>query len=290
MTAHLVPDITPYFDTATNTWTYLVADPVTGEAAIIDAVLDYEPKGASVSHAGLERLLDVLAQRRLTLKWVLETHAHADHLAGGHWLRDRTGAPLVIGAHITEVQRVFAPRFGMDDLATDGRQFDLLLEEGATLPLGNLSIRVLHTPGHTPACVTYLIGDAAFVGDTLFMPDYGTARCDFPGGDAATLYASIQKILSLPDATRIFVGHDYLAAGRSEFACETSVAAQKTSNVHVHDGVSADDFVAMRRARDATLAPPTLILPSLQINIAAGELPPPDTQGRRFLRLPLQIL
>lgn len=290
MTAHLVPDITSYFDTATNTWTYLVADPVTGEAAIIDAVLDYEPKGASVSHAGLERLLAVLAQRRLTLKWVLETHAHADHLAGGHWLRDRTGAPLVIGAHITEVQRVFAPRFGMDDLATDGRQFDLLLEEGATLPLGNLSIRVLHTPGHTPACVTYLIGDAAFVGDTLFMPDYGTARCDFPGGDAATLYASIQKILSLPDATRIFVGHDYLAAGRSEFVCETSVEAQKTSNVHVHDGVSADDFVAMRRARDATLAPPTLILPSLQINIAAGELPPPDTQGRRFLRLPLQIL
>jgi glyoxylase-like metal-dependent hydrolase (beta-lactamase superfamily II) len=289
MTAHLVPDITPYFDTATNTWTYLVADPVTGEAAIIDAVLDYEPKGATVSHAGLERLMVVLAQRRLTLKWVLETHAHADHLAGGHWLRDRTGAPLVIGARITEVQKVFAPRFAMDDLATDGRQFDLLLEEGATLPLGNLSIRVLHTPGHTPACVTYVIGDAAFVGDTLFMPDYGTARCDFPGGDAAMLYASIQKILSLPDATRIFVGHDYLPTGRSEFSCETSVGAQKASNIHVHHGISANDFVAMRRARDATLAPPTLILPSLQINIAAGELPPVDAEGRRFLRLPLQV-
>ncbi len=290
MTMTNVADVTPFFDTATNTWTYLVADPATGDAAIIDAVLDYEPKGASVSYAGLERLLAVLKQRRLTLKWVLETHAHADHLAGGHWLRDRTGAPLVIGARISDVQRVFAPRFAMDDLATDGSQFDLLLEEGATLPLGNLSIRVLHTPGHTPACVTYLIGDAAFVGDTLFMPDYGTARCDFPGGDAATLHASIQKILALPDTTRIFVGHDYLPAGRSEFACETTVAEQKTSNIHVHQGIGAQDFIAMRRARDATLAPPTLILPSLQVNIAAGELPPPDAKGRRFLRLPLQLV
>lgn len=289
MTMTNVADVTPFFDTATNTWTYLVADPATGDAAIIDAVLDYEPKGAAVSYAGLHHLLAVVKQRRLNLKWVLETHAHADHLAGGHWLRDRTGAPLVIGARISDVQKVFAPRFGMDELATDGSQFDLLLEEGATLPLGNLSIRVLHTPGHTPACVTYLIGDAAFVGDTLFMPDYGTARCDFPGGDAATLHASIQKILALPDATRIFVGHDYLPAGRSEFACETSVAAQKAGNIHVHDGISAADFIAMRRARDATLAPPTLILPSLQVNIAAGDLPPADAKGRRFLRLPLQM-
>ena len=282
-------DVTPFFDAATNSWTYLVADPETGAAAVIDAVLDYEPKGARISHTGLEQLLDVVRQRHLSLKWVLETHAHADHLAGGHWLRDRSGAPLVIGARITDVQQVFAPRFGMDDLATDGRQFDVLVEDGATLPLGNLSIRVLHTPGHTPACVTYVIGDAAFVGDTLFMPDYGTARCDFPGGDAATLHASIQKILALPDATRIFVGHDYLPAGRSDYVCETSVAAQKAGNIHVHDGVSAQDFIAMRRTRDATLAPPALILPSLQVNIAAGELPAPDAQGRRFLRLPLQI-
>jgi glyoxylase-like metal-dependent hydrolase (beta-lactamase superfamily II) len=282
-------DVTPFFDAATNTWTYLVADPETGAAAVIDAVLDYEPKGARISHTGLEQLLDVVRQRHLSLKWVLETHAHADHLAGGHWLRDTTGAPLVIGARITDVQQVFAPRFGMDDLATDGRQFDVLVEDGATLPLGNLSIRVMHTPGHTPACVTYVIGDAAFVGDTLFMPDYGTARCDFPGGDAATLHASIQKILALPDATRIFVGHDYLPAGRSDYACETSVAAQKAGNIHVHDGVSAQDFIAMRRARDATLAPPALILPSLQVNIAAGELPAPDAQGRRFLRLPLTV-
>jgi glyoxylase-like metal-dependent hydrolase (beta-lactamase superfamily II) len=281
-------DVTPFFDPATNTWTYLVADPATGEAVIIDAVLDYEPKGAAVSFAGLERLLAIVQQRQLQLRYVMETHVHADHLAGGHWLREQTGAPLVIGARIGDVQRVFAPRFAMDDLATDGRQFDLLVEEGATLPLGSLTIRVLHTPGHTPACVTYVIGDAAFVGDTLFMPDYGTARCDFPGGDAAMLHGSIQKILALPPETRIFVGHDYLPAGRSDYACETTVAAQKAGNVHVHDGVAASDFVAMRRARDATLAPPLLILPSLQVNIAAGELPPADAQGRRFLRLPLQ--
>ena len=283
------PDVTPFFDHATNTWTYLVSDPDTGEAVIIDAVLDYEPKGARVSHNGLEALYSVVERRQLKLRWILETHAHADHLAGGHWLRDKSGAPLVIGARIAEVQKVFAPRFGMDDLPTDGRQFDVLVEDGATLPLGNLTIRVMHTPGHTPACLTYLIGDAAFVGDTLFMPDYGTARCDFPGGDAATLHASIQKILALPPETRIFVGHDYLPTGRADYACETSVAAQKAGNIHVHDGVDARSFVAMRQARDATLAPPTLILPSLQVNIAAGELPPPDAQGRRFLRLPLSL-
>ena len=283
------PDVTPFFDHATNTWTYLVSDPDTGEAVIIDAVLDYEPKGARVSHNGLEALYSVVERRQLKLRWVLETHAHADHLAGGHWLRDKSGAPLVIGARIAEVQKVFAPRFGMDDLPTDGRQFDVLVEDGATLPLGNLTIRVMHTPGHTPACLTYLIGDAAFVGDTLFMPDYGTARCDFPGGDAATLHASIQKILALPPETRIFVGHDYLPTGRADYACVTSVAAQKAGNIHVHDGVDARSFVAMRQARDATLAPPTLILPSLQVNIAAGELPPPDAQGRRFLRLPLSL-
>jgi glyoxylase-like metal-dependent hydrolase (beta-lactamase superfamily II) len=282
------PDVTPIFDHFTSTWTYLVSDPDTGEAVIIDAVLDYEPKGAVVSHAGLEELLTIVAQRQLRLRYILETHVHADHLSGGHWLREKTGAPLVIGAHIGTVQRVFAPRFAMDELATDGRQFDMLVAEGTTLPLGNLTIRVLHTPGHTPACVTYVIGDAAFAGDTLFMPDYGTARCDFPGGDAAMLHASIQKILALPPETRIFVGHDYLPAGRSQFACETTVAAQKAGNVHVHDGVAAADFIAMRRTRDATLAPPLLILPSLQVNIAAGELPPADAQGRRFLRLPLQ--
>ncbi|WP_164157133.1 MBL fold metallo-hydrolase [Sandarakinorhabdus rubra] len=284
------PDVAPFFDSATNSWTYLVSDPATGDAAIIDAVLDYEPKGAVVSHAGLERLLAAVAQRHLTLKWVLDTHVHADHLSGGHWLRDKTGAPLVIGANITQVQQVFAPRFGLDDFAADGRQFDVLVEDGATLPLGNLVIRVMHTPGHTPACVSYLIGDAAFVGDTMFMPDYGTARCDFPGGDAGVLHTSIQKILALPGSTRLFVGHDYLPEGRSDYVCETTVAEQKARNIHVHDGISAEDFVAMRRRRDATLSPPTLILPALQVNIAAGELPPPDGQGRRFLRLPLSVM
>jgi glyoxylase-like metal-dependent hydrolase (beta-lactamase superfamily II) len=283
------PDVTPFFDAATNSWTYLVADPVTGDAAIIDPVLAYEPKGAVISHAGLDRVLATLAQRQLQLKYILDTHVHADHLSGGHWLREKTGAPLVIGSRVGEVQRAFASRFGMDDLATDGRQFSMLVGEGAMLPLDHLNICVLHTPGHTPACVTYVIGDAAFVGDTLFLPDYGTARCDFPGGDAATLHASIQKILALPPETRIFVGHDYLPAGRSEYACETTVAAQKAGNIHVHDGVAAADFIAMRQARDATLAPPVLILPSLQVNIAAGELPPADAKGRRFLRLPVQM-
>lgn len=283
------PDITPVFDHATNTWTYLVADPGTGEAVIIDAVLDYEPKAARVSHSSLDKLYSLVEQRKLRLRWILETHAHADHLSGGHWLRDKSGAPLVIGARIADVQKVFAPRFGMDDLPTDGRQFDVLVEDGATLPLGNLTIGVMHTPGHTPACLTYVIGDAAFVGDTLFMPDYGTARCDFPGGDAATLHASIQKILALPPETRIFVGHDYLPVGRTEYACETSVSAQKAGNIHVHDGIDAPQFVAMRQARDATLAPPALILPSLQVNIAAGALPAADAQGRRFLKLPLTL-
>ena len=284
------PDVMSFFDAATFTWTYLVSDPDTGDAAIIDPVLDYEPKGAAVSHAGLERLLAVIAQRRLTLRWIMDTHAHADHLSGGDWLRERTGAPLVIGAHIDQVQREFAPRFAMDDLPTDGRQFDLLASDGASFALGQLPVRVMHTPGHTPACVTYIIGDAAFVGDTLFMPDYGTARCDFPGGDAAMLYRSIQTILALPPETRIFLGHDYLPAGRSDYACETSVAAQRAGNVHVHDGVNEADFVAMRRARDATLAPPLLILPSLQVNIDAGRLPPADAAGRRFMKLPISMI
>ncbi len=283
------PDVMPFFDAATFTWTYLVSDPDTGDAAIIDPVLDYEPKGATVSHAGLERLLDTIAERRLTLRWIMDTHAHADHLSGGDWLRERTGAPLVIGAHIAEVQRVFAPRFAMDDLPTDGRQFDMLASEGTSFAIGQLPVQVMHTPGHTPACVTYVIGDAAFVGDTLFMPDYGSARCDFPGGDAAMLYRSIQRILALPPETRIFIGHDYLPAGRSEYACETSVAAQRAGNIHVHDGVNEADFVAMRRARDATLAPPLLILPSLQVNIDAGRLPAADAAGRRFMRLPISI-
>lgn len=283
------PEVIPFFDHATNTWTYLVVDIETGDAVVIDAVLDYEPRAARVSHENLEALYSTVQQRQLKLRWILETHAHADHLSGGHWLRERSGAPLVIGARIVDVQKVFAPRFGMDALPTDGSQFDVLVADGDTLPFGNQVISTMHTPGHTPACLTYVIGDAAFVGDTLFMPDYGTARCDFPGGDAATLYDSIQTILTLPPATRIFVGHDYLPAGRTEYACETSVSAQKIGNVHVQDGIDAEHFVFMRQARDATLAPPALILPSLQVNIAAGALPSADGYGRRFLQLPLTL-
>ena len=283
------PQVETFFDPATNTATYLVSDPATGQAAIIDPVLDYEPKGAVLGHASAQKLLGAVAARGLTLAWLLETHAHADHLSAGDWLRRQTGAPLVIGAHIAAVQKVFVPMFAADDVSPDGAAFDRLVADGDELPLGALSIRVMHTPGHTPACVTYVIGDAAFVGDTLFQPDYGTARCDFPGGDAGMLYRSIRRILALPPATRIFVGHDYLPAGRGDYRFETSVAEQRRANIHVHDGVDEAGFVAMRTARDATLAPPLLILPSLQVNIRAGALPPPDAGGHVFLRLPVKL-
>jgi glyoxylase-like metal-dependent hydrolase (beta-lactamase superfamily II) len=232
-------------------------------------------------------VLTAIREEGLSLAYVLETHAHADHLSAAHHIREVTGAPVVIGAHISDVQKVFAPLFEADDVATDGRAFDRLVADGDRLPLGELTIEILHTPGHTPACVTYRIGDAAFVGDTLFMPDYGTARADFPGGDAARLYQSIRKILALPPKTRIFVGHDYLPAGRTDFRWETTVAEERARNVHIHDGVGEPEFVAMRKERDATLAPPLLILPSLQVNIRAGALPPPTPGGHVYLRLPV---
>ncbi len=278
-----------FFDPATFTATHLVSDPATRMAAIIDPVLDFEPKSGKVSTTSAETILKSVADHRLTLAYVLETHAHADHLSAGDHIRQLTGAKLVIGTHIIEVQQVFAPMFDADDVTPDGSQFDLLLGEGDTLPLGDLEIRVLQTPGHTPACNTYLIGDAAFVGDTLFMPDYGTARTDFPGGDARTLYRSIHKILALPTTTRIFVGHDYLPAGRTDYRWETTVADETARNVHVHQGVTEDAFVTMRETRDRTLAPPTLILPSLQVNIRAGALPPASPSGKIFLRLPVSF-
>ncbi|WP_374472390.1 MBL fold metallo-hydrolase [Phenylobacterium sp.] len=281
------PRVQAFFDRATSTASYLVSDPATGRAAIIDPVLDFEPKAAKLSTASADALLQAVAEQGLTLVYVLETHAHADHLSAADHIRRRTGAQVVIGARIRDVQKAFIPVFEADDVTPDGAAFDVLLDEGDTLPLGELTLRVLHTPGHTPACVTYLIGDTAFVGDTLFMPDYGTARADFPGGDAAALYRSIRKILSLPPETRIFVGHDYLPAGRDEYRWETTVAEERARNVHVHDGVSEAEFVAMRQARDATLAAPTLILPSLQVNIRGGALPPPTPKGAVFLRLPV---
>ena len=283
----MTPTVQAFFDKATNTVTYLVSDPATKAAAIIDPVLDFEPKAARVSTASADALLAAIADQGLDLVWILETHAHADHLSAADYLRRETGAKVVIGDHIRAVQEAFGALF---ETATDGRVFDRLVHEGDSLPLGELAIGVLHTPGHTPACVTYRIGDAAFVGDTLFMPDYGTARADFPGGDAATLYRSIRRILDLPADTRIFVGHDYLPADRDRFEWESSVADQRAHNIHVHDGVAETDFVAMRETRDATLAAPTLILPSLQVNIQAGALPEPSGKGRVFLKLPVNAL
>lgn len=281
------PDVTGIFDPATHTISYLVSDPATGAAVLIDPVLDYDPAAARTSTGSIEALLARVREHDLRLEGVLETHAHADHLTGAHEIKERTGAPVGIGQDITAVQKTFAPLFDARDVSPDGSAFDALYADGDRFALGTLEVEVIHTPGHTPACVSYRIGDAVFVGDTLFMPDYGTARCDFPGGDARTLYRSIQRLLSLPDDTRVFVGHDYLPAGRTEYAWQTTVAAQKAGNTHVGNGRSEDDFVALREARDATLKPPQLLLPALQVNIRAGALPPPDPSGRRFIRLPL---
>ena len=281
------PIVRAFFDPATFTTSYVVHDPATRQAAIIDPVLDFTPRNARTSTRSADALLAYLAVEGLDLVWLLETHAHADHLSAAHYLREQTGAPVVIGAAITQVQQAFAPLFEADDVVPDGSQFDRLVQEGDVLPLGALEIGVIHTPGHTPACVTYLIGDAAFVGDTLFMPDYGTARSDFPGGSAEALYGSIQKILALPGQTRMFVGHDYLPEGRSTFRWETTVAEQKAANIHIHAGVAEAEFVAMRKARDATLEAPLLILPSLQVNIRAGAMPPATAAGHVYLRLPV---
>lgn len=284
------PSVQAFFDHATNTVSYLVHDPDTKKAAIIDPVLDFTPRNGRIATTSADALLKAAAGQGLDIIYVLETHAHADHLSAAHHLREVTGAPIVIGAQITQVQAIFGALFEADDVTHDGAAFDHLLQDGDMLPLGNLTIHALHTPGHTPACVTYVIGDAAFVGDTMFMPDYGTARADFPGGSAHMLYGSIRKILDLPPETRIFVGHDYLPEGRSEFAWETTVADQRADNVHMHDGISEGEFIAMRTARDKSLDAPQLILPSLQVNIRAGALPPASPGGHVYLRLPINAL
>jgi glyoxylase-like metal-dependent hydrolase (beta-lactamase superfamily II) len=283
------PALHAWFDEATNTVTYVVWDPATRRAAIIDPVLDYDHRSGRASHRAADALLGYTADHGLTVDWILETHAHADHLSAAPYLKERTGAPIGIGEHITDVQRTFAPVFGLDDVSGDGREFDRLFRDGDVFPLGDLQVEVLHTPGHTPACVSYRIGDVVFVGDTLFMPDYGTARADFPGGDARTLYRSIQKLLALPADTRLYLCHDYKAPGRDHYAWETTVADEKTGNVHVGGGVDEDSFVAMREARDATLSAPALLLPSLQVNIRAGRLPEPERNGRRYLKIPLKL-
>ncbi len=284
------PQVHGFFDTATNTVTYVVHDPVSKAAAIIDPVLDFTPRNARISTASADAVLDYVHAQGLDLQYVLETHAHADHLSAAHHIREKTGAPVVIGAHITQVQTIFADMFEADDVVCDGSVFDRLVTDGDELPLGNLSINVLHTPGHTPACVTYIIGDAAFVGDTVFMPDYGTARADFPGGDARKLYRSIRKILDLPKDTRLFTGHDYPPEARATPAWEASVADHRAANIHIHDGIDEAAFVAMREARDKTLAAPLLILPSLQVNIRAGNLPPATPEGHVYLRLPVNAI
>lgn len=284
------PHVEAFFDPATFTVSYVVHDPATLTAAIIDPVLDFSPRSARTATRSADALLAHVAERNLKLEWLLETHAHADHLSAADYLRERTGAPIVIGAAITTVQETFAALFEADDVAPDGSQFDRLVGDGDVLPLGELQIRVLHTPGHTPACVSYLIGDAVFVGDTLFMPDYGTARSDFPGGSAHDLYRSIRAILALPPATRMFVGHDYLPASRSDYRWETTVAEQNAHNVQIRDGVGEADFVALRTARDAQLDAPALILPSLQVNIRAGRMPPASPGGHVYLRLPVNAI
>jgi glyoxylase-like metal-dependent hydrolase (beta-lactamase superfamily II) len=279
--------IDPFFDPKTNTVSYLVTDSATNVAALIDPVLDYNPRNGALTSGSVDAILDEVRARGLTLEWVLDTHAHADHLSAADHVRAMTGAKVGIGALITQVQKTFRPLFNAGDVNVDGSVFDALFVDGATIPLGSKQIQVMHTPGHTAACLTYVIEDAAFVGDTLFMPDYGTARTDFPGGDARTLYRSIRRILSLPPETRIFTGHDYLPAGRDHYQWEATVAQHRAHNVHVRDGISEDEFVAMREARDATLEAPVLILPSLQVNIRGGALPPPDSDGEVYLRIPV---
>ncbi|MBL8530432.1 MAG: MBL fold metallo-hydrolase [Hyphomonadaceae bacterium] len=284
------PEVRAFFDEPTFTVSYLAWDPASKRAAIIDSVLDFDAKSGRTGTQSAQALIDAAEADGLTIDWILETHAHADHLSAAPFLRQKTGAPIVIGSHIKDVQAVFKKVFNLDDIVPDGRPFSRIVDDGERLALGALEIEVMHTPGHTPACVTYKIGDAVFVGDTLFMPDYGTARCDFPGGDARTLYRSIQRILELPRETRMFLCHDYKAPGRDVYEWQTTVGAQRDGNVHIREGVSEEAFVAMREARDKTLAMPVLILPSIQVNIRAGELPPAESNGVRYLKLPLDAL
>ncbi|MFT3757672.1 MBL fold metallo-hydrolase [Thauera sp.] len=277
------------FDPATSTVTHIVADPITRRAAIIDSVLDYDPKSGRTSRASADAVIAHVREAGLAVDWLLETHAHADHLSAAPYLKQQLGGRIGIGAHIRQVQGVFKSIFNARDMNTNGAEFDHLFEDGEHFHIGEIDVEVMHTPGHTPACLTYVVGQDAFVGDTLFMPDYGTARCDFPGGDAATLFRSIRKVLSLAPETRLHLCHDYPPEGR-EPAWETTVAEQRSSNIHVHDGITEAEFVAMRTARDKTLAMPTLILPSIQVNVRAGNLPPAEDNGVRYLKIPLDLL
>lgn len=285
------PQVESFFHEPTYTVTHVVWDTDTETCAIIDPVLDFDAKSGRTGTAAADRVIEFVRSKGLRTAWVLETHVHADHLTAAPYVRDALGGQVGIGVHIAEVQRTFKGIFNAESaFKTDGSQFDRLFADEETFAIGAIEARVMHTPGHTPACVTYLIGDAAFVGDTLFMPDYGSARCDFPGGDAATLYASMRRILALPPETRLFMCHDYKAPGRDEFAWETTVAAERADNLHIRDGVGEAAFVKMRTERDATLDMPALLLPSIQINMRAGDLPLPEENGVSYLKLPLNAL
>lgn len=287
----MTPAVHAFFDQATNTLTYVLRDPLGSACAVIDSVLDFDPASGRTDTRSADAVADYIEAEGLTVDWLLETHVHADHLSAAPYLQERLGGKIGIGERITVVQETFGKIFNEGTrFQRDGSQFDRLFRHGDSFMIGNLPARVLHTPGHTPACLTYVIGDAAFVGDTLFMPDFGTARCDFPGGSASTMFDSVQTILSLPDETRIFVGHDYKAPGRDDFAWETTVAEQKAQNVHVGAGQSRDSFVALREARDKTLAMPRLIIPALQVNMRAGHMPEPEENGVSYLKTPINGL
>ena len=285
------PLVQAFFDETTNTVTYVVSDPGAGVCAIIDPVLDFDPASGRTSTASADGVIDYITVNRFKVAWILETHAHADHLSAARYFKQQVGGKIAIGKFITDTQAIFKEKFNLgDEFTADGRQFDNLLDDGDKLGLGAVKIHVMHTPGHTPACVTFVIGDCAFVGDTLFMPDFGTARVDFPGGDAATLYRSIHRILELPGETRLYMCHDYKAPGRDEYAWQTTVAEQRLNNVHVRDGISESEFVEFRTQRDAGLGMPKLILPSIQVNIRGGEMPPAEDNGVVYLKWPVDAL
>lgn len=285
------PIVSHFFDESTNTFSYVVQDPHSNACAILDSVLDFDYAAGHTDTRSADQIVAFVRAKGLQVEWILETHVHADHLSAAPYLHEQLGGKTAIGEKITVVQEVFGKVFNAGtEFARDGSQFDRLFEEGDTFAIGSLEGRVLHTPGHTPACLTYLIGDAAFVGDTLFMPDYGTARCDFPGGDARTLYRSIGKVLALPEETRLFLCHDYKAPGRDDYRHETSVGEQRRHNIHVHEGVSEAEFVQLRTERDTTLGMPQLIVPSVQVNMRAGHLPPADKNGQVYLKVPINKL
>ncbi len=285
------PRVEAFFDEDTMTISYVVTDPATQKCAIVDSVLDYDPKAGRTSSTSADRIIDHVKKQGLEVEWLLETHVHADHLSAAPWLQEQLGGKLAIGDNIRVVQDTFGKVFNAGtDFARNGSQFDHLFTDGETYKVGEIEARALHTPGHTPACMTHVIGDAGFVGDTIFMPDFGTARCDFPGGDARTLFRSIQKIMALPDETRLFMCHDYLPDTRSDYAWETTVGDQRKNNIHVHEGVAEEDFVQMRTERDQKLQMPRLILPSVQVNMRAGHFPPAENNGVSYLKIPVNAL